>query len=61
MTLFDYLPANRPQLLQLTLQHAWLVSLAVGCAIIAGVPIGVADLLLQLLQRVLTPKGVQQT
>lgn len=41
MNLFDYLSANWPELLQLTLQHAWLVSLAVGCAIIAGVPLGV--------------------
>ncbi|MEX3933156.1 putative transporter subunit: permease component of ABC superfamily transporter [Paraburkholderia piptadeniae] len=41
MNLFDYLSANWPELLQLTLQHAWLVSLAVGCAIIAGVPLGI--------------------
>jgi osmoprotectant transport system permease protein len=41
MSLFDYLSANWPELLQLTLQHCYLVGLAVGCAILAGVPLGI--------------------
>ncbi|WJF91807.1 ABC transporter permease [Paraburkholderia bonniea] len=41
MSVFDYLLANWPQLLELTLEHLWLVSIAVGCAIIAGVPLGI--------------------
>lgn len=41
MNLFDYLSQNWPELLHLTLQHAWLVGLAVGFAIIAGVPLGI--------------------
>lgn len=41
MSLTDYLSANWPELLQLTLQHCYLVGLAVGCAIIAGVPLGI--------------------
>lgn len=41
MSVFDYLSSNWPELLQLTLQHIWLVSIAVGCAIIAGVPLGI--------------------
>jgi osmoprotectant transport system permease protein len=41
MSLIDYLSANWPELVQLTLQHCYLVGLAVGCAIIAGVPIGI--------------------
>ncbi|CAG9193272.1 glycine betaine ABC transporter membrane subunit YehW [Paraburkholderia tropica] len=41
MNLFDYLASSWPDLLQLTLQHIWLVGIAVGCAIIAGVPLGV--------------------
>ncbi|GAB2891987.1 ABC transporter permease [Paraburkholderia jirisanensis] len=41
MSLFDYLSANWPELLQLTLQHCYLVGLAVGCAIVAGVPLGI--------------------
>lgn len=28
-------------MLQLTLQHVWLVAIAVGCAIVAGVPLGI--------------------
>nr|WP_217444378.1 ABC transporter permease [Burkholderia metallica] len=28
-------------MLQLTLQHMWLVAIAVGCAIVAGVPLGI--------------------
>jgi osmoprotectant transport system permease protein len=41
MSLMDYLSANWPELLQLTLQHCYLVGLAVGCAIIVGVPVGI--------------------
>jgi osmoprotectant transport system permease protein len=41
MSLIDYLSANWPELVQLTLQHCYLVGLAVGCAIIAGVPVGI--------------------
>ncbi|CAM2185847.1 glycine betaine ABC transporter membrane subunit YehW [Paraburkholderia sacchari] len=41
MSVFDYLASSWPELLQLTLQHIWLVSIAVGCAIIAGVPLGI--------------------
>ncbi|MBI0331589.1 ABC transporter permease [Burkholderia plantarii] len=41
MTVQDYLAANWPELLQLTLQHIYLVGIAVGCAIVAGVPLGV--------------------
>ncbi|WP_321942633.1 ABC transporter permease [Paraburkholderia tropica] len=41
MNVFDYLASSWPDLLQLTLQHIWLVGIAVGCAIIAGVPLGV--------------------
>ena len=41
MTVFDYLSANWPELLQLTAQHVWLVGIAVGCAIFVGVPLGI--------------------
>ncbi|MEX3556382.1 MAG: ABC transporter permease [Burkholderia gladioli] len=41
MTVHDYLAANWPELLQLTLQHVYLVGIAVGCAILAGVPLGI--------------------
>ncbi|HVE08937.1 MAG TPA: ABC transporter permease [Paraburkholderia sp.] len=41
MSLFEYLSANWPELLQLTLQHCYLVGFAVGCAIVAGVPLGI--------------------
>jgi osmoprotectant transport system permease protein len=41
MSVFDYLASSWPELLQLTLQHVWLVAIAVGCAIVAGVPLGV--------------------
>ncbi|WP_322047599.1 ABC transporter permease [Paraburkholderia sp. J67] len=41
MSVFDYLASSWPDLLQLTLQHIYLVGIAVGCAIIAGVPLGV--------------------
>jgi osmoprotectant transport system permease protein len=41
MSLIDYLSANWPELLKLTFQHCYLVGLAVGCAIIAGVPLGI--------------------
>jgi len=41
MTVFDYLSANWPELLQLTAQHVWLVGIAVGCAIVVGVPLGI--------------------
>ncbi|NIE56241.1 MULTISPECIES: ABC transporter permease [unclassified Burkholderia] len=41
MNVFDYLASSWPELLQLTLQHIWLVGIAVGCAIVAGVPLGI--------------------
>ncbi|QBR02807.1 ABC transporter permease [Paraburkholderia pallida] len=41
MNVFDYLASSWPDLLQLTLQHIWLVGIAVGCAIVAGVPLGI--------------------
>ncbi|KAG8152748.1 ABC transporter permease [Burkholderia catarinensis] len=41
MNVFDYLASSWPELLQLTLQHVWLVGIAVGCAIVAGVPLGI--------------------
>lgn len=41
MSVFDYLASSWPELLQLTLQHIWLVGIAVGCAIVAGVPLGI--------------------
>ena len=41
MTLSAYLLHNWPQLLELTWQHVQLVAVAVGLAIIAGVPLGV--------------------
>ncbi|WP_027820181.1 ABC transporter permease [Paraburkholderia bannensis] len=41
MSVFDYLASSWPDLLQLTLQHIYLVGIAVGCAIIVGVPLGV--------------------
>lgn len=41
MSLFAYLRADWPLLLRLTLQHMELVGLAVGAAIVVGVPIGV--------------------
>jgi len=41
MNVFDYLASSWPELLQLTLQHMWLVAIAVGCAIVAGVPLGI--------------------
>lgn len=41
MSVFDYLASSWPELLQLTLQHIWLVGIAVGCAIVIGVPLGI--------------------
>ncbi|MFX1767114.1 ABC transporter permease [Paraburkholderia sp. A1RI-2L] len=41
MSVFDYLSSSWPELLQPTVQHIWLVSIAVGCAIVAGVPPGI--------------------
>ncbi|ARP85364.1 ABC transporter permease [Bordetella genomosp. 9] len=41
MTLFDYLSANWAELLELTLEHIWLVGSAVGFAILVGVPAGI--------------------
>lgn len=41
MNVFDYLASSWPELLQLTLQHVWLVAIAVGCAIVAGAPLGI--------------------
>jgi osmoprotectant transport system permease protein len=41
MDLFTYLAGNWHEMLQLTLQHIGLVGMAVGCAILAGVPLGI--------------------
>jgi osmoprotectant transport system permease protein len=41
MTVYNYLASSWPELLQLTLQHIYLVGIAVGCAIIVGVPLGI--------------------
>lgn len=41
MSVFDYLASNWLELLQLTLQHLYLVGIAVGIAIIVGVPLGI--------------------
>jgi osmoprotectant transport system permease protein len=41
MNVFDYLSANWPELVQLTVQHVFLVGIAVGCAILVGVPLGI--------------------
>lgn len=41
MNVFDFLRSDWPELLHLTLQHVELVGLAVGAAIVIGVPIGV--------------------
>jgi osmoprotectant transport system permease protein len=41
MTVYEYLASSWPELLQLTLQHIYLVGIAVGCAIIVGVPLGI--------------------
>uniref|UniRef100_UPI0023F6303D ABC transporter permease n=1 Tax=Pantoea septica TaxID=472695 RepID=UPI0023F6303D len=41
MDTFHYIINNWSSLLALTWQHTWLVLVAVGCAIVAGVPLGV--------------------
>ena len=41
MDTFHYIINNWSNLLALTWQHTWLVLVAVGCAIVAGVPLGV--------------------
>ncbi|MBN3801644.1 ABC transporter permease [Paraburkholderia sp. Ac-20336] len=41
MSVIDYLLSNWQDLLHLTLQHINLVGIAVGCAIVAGVPLGI--------------------
>jgi osmoprotectant transport system permease protein len=41
MNVFDYLSANWLELLHLTVQHVYLVGVAVGCAILVGVPLGI--------------------
>ncbi|PUA20029.1 ABC transporter permease [Glaciimonas sp. PCH181] len=41
MTLFNYLSGAWPEILHLTMQHLMLVSIAVGLAILVGVPLGV--------------------
>lgn len=41
MDTFHYIINNWSSLLALTWQHTWLVLVAVGCAILAGVPLGV--------------------
>ena len=41
MSLFNYLSGAWPEILHLTLQHLMLVSIAVGLAILVGVPLGV--------------------
>ncbi|KAF3998006.1 ABC transporter permease [Glaciimonas immobilis] len=41
MNLFNYLSGAWPEILHLTLQHLMLVSIAVGLAIVVGVPLGI--------------------
>ncbi|AMP00820.1 binding--dependent transport system inner membrane component family protein [Collimonas arenae] len=41
MTLYDYLLSAWPEILHLTMQHLMLVGIAVGLAILIGVPLGV--------------------
>lgn len=41
MSLFNYLSGAWPEILHLTLQHLILVSIAVGLAILVGVPLGI--------------------
>ncbi|PLZ02786.1 choline ABC transporter permease [Burkholderia sp. WAC0059] len=41
MNVIDYLASSWPELLRLTLQHLYLVGIAVGCAIAVGVPLGI--------------------
>ncbi|MDY7544894.1 ABC transporter permease [Glaciimonas sp. Gout2] len=41
MSLFNYLSGAWPEILHLTLQHLMLVSIAVGLAILVGVPLGI--------------------
>lgn len=41
METIHYILDNRDYLLTLTLQHLWLVALAVGLAILIGVPLGI--------------------
>jgi osmoprotectant transport system permease protein len=39
--MFDFLYKNRGQILSLTLEHLWLVGLAIGIAIVVGIPLGI--------------------
>ena len=41
MTLYDYLLSAWPEILHLTMQHLMLVGIAVGLAILIGVPLGI--------------------
>ncbi len=41
MNIFQYLQSDWPTILELTLQHLKLVGIAVGLAIVAGVPLGI--------------------
>lgn len=42
LSVIHYIAGNFPLILQLTWQHVTIVGVAVGCAILAGVPLGVA-------------------
>ena len=39
--MFDFLYKNRGQIFSLTLEHLWLVGIAIGIAIVVGVPLGI--------------------
>lgn len=41
MDILTYAYANFPRILHLTMEHAMLVGIAVGCAILIGVPLGI--------------------
>jgi osmoprotectant transport system permease protein len=39
--MFDFFYKNRGQILSLTLEHLWLVGVAIGIAIVVGIPLGI--------------------
>lgn len=41
LIMFDFFYKNRGQILSLTLEHLWLVGVAIGIAIIVGIPLGI--------------------
>lgn len=41
MSFWEYLAANRAEVLQHTLEHVWMVALSSGCAVAIGVPAGI--------------------